>query len=243
MKTKLTSERKAIHVKQMSRWYDGYRGGAISYPYRVKQYLSKELSDQVATEIQNEIDKWTKILDSVPASKRCNKSNGNCWHNDLWPQWRLDAGEIAIPTELLGHNIFVRVLESYRKGNGQYGVRVMDKPYATFGYYVNSYLINPNDWHRNERLNFELKFDEEKGLYYVNEYRRVKTEPIEITRKNWPRATMRKLFMTKVREFEDSLINSGITINKLCEVNGEPGKPGLEHCFIDCAGPELVKTC
>ena len=118
----------------------------------------------------------------------------------------------------------------------------MDKPYATFGYYVNSYLINPNDWHRNERLNFEFEFDEEKGLYYVNEYRRVETQPIEITRRNWPRVTMRKLFMTKVREFEDSLINSGITINKLCEVNNRLDKPGLEGYFIDCTGPEIVKT-
>lgn len=246
MKTNLTSERKAIHAKQMSRWYDGYRGGAISYPYCVKQYLSKELSDQVATEIQNQIDKWTKILDSVPASKRCDKSYGGMWHNDLLPQDQLDSAETAIPSEILGHRIFVKVLETYRKGNGQYGIRVMDKPYATFGYYVNTYLINPSDWHRYnriKRLNFELNFDEEKGLYYVNEYRRVETKPIEITRRNWPRATMRKLFMTKVKEFEDSLINSGITINKLCEVNDAPGKPGLEHCFIDCAGPELVKTC
>lgn len=240
MKTKLTSERKAIHAKQTSRWYDGDRGGAISYPYCVKRYLSKELSDKVATEIQNEIDKWTKILDSVPASKRCNKSYGGMWHNDLYPQDGIDKAETAIPTEILGHKIYVKVLESYRKGNGQYGVRVMDKPYATFGYYVNSYLINPNNWHRNKRLNFELKFDEEKGLYFVNEYQRVKTEPIEITRRNWPRATMRKLFMTKVREFEDNLINSGITINKLCEVNNVLGKPGLEHCFIDCTGPEIV---
>lgn len=241
MKTKLTSERRAIHAAQTSKWYTGNHGGAISYPYRIKQYLSKELSDNVATEIQSEIDKWTKILDSVPASKRYNK-NGCCWHKDLWPQNRLDAEETAIPSEILGRRIFVKVLESYRKDNGQFGVRVMNKPYATFGYYVNSYLINPNSWHRNERLNFELKFDEEKGLYYVNEYRRVETDPIEITRRNWPRATMRKLFMTKVREFEDSLINSGITINKLCEVNNRLAKPSLEGYFIDCTGPEIAST-
>lgn len=46
------------------------------------------------------------------------------------PQNCLDAKETAIPTELLGHKIFVKVLETYRKDNGQYGVRVMDKPYA-----------------------------------------------------------------------------------------------------------------
>ena len=237
MKTKLTSERKAIHAKQTSRWYDGYRGGAISYPYRVKRYLSKELSNKIIAEVQDQINKWTKICNSVPDSKRFQSF---IWHNDLQPQDRIDDIETAIPTEILGHRIFVKVLETYRKGNGQYGVRVMDKPYATFGYYVNSYLINPNDWHRNNRLNFELIFDKGKGLYYVNEYRRVETKPIEITRRNWPRATMRKLFMTKVREFEDSLINSGITINKLCEANNAPGKPGLEHCFIDCVGPEIA---
>jgi hypothetical protein len=237
MKTKLNSERKAIHTAQTSKWYTGNHGGAISYPYRIKQYLSKELSDQVATEIQNEIDKWTKILDSVPASKRCDKSYGGMWHSDLLPQNQLDEAETAIPSEILGHRIFVKVLESYRKGNGQFGVRVMDKPYATFGYYVNSYLINPNNWHRNKRLNFELKFDEEKGLYFVNEYRRVETKPIEITRRNWPRATMRKLFMTKVKEFEDGLLNSGVTINMLCEVKGLVR--GLESYFIDCTGPEI----
>lgn len=240
MKTKLTSERKAIRTAQTNKWYLGDRGGAISYPYCIKQYLSKELSDKVATEIQDQIDKWTKILDTVSASNRCDKSNGCWWHNALQPQDGIDKAETAIPTEILGHKIFVKVLESYRKGNGQYGVRVMDKPYATFGYYANSYRINPDNWHRNDRLNFELNFDEEKGLYYVNEYKRVKTEPIEITCRNWPRARMRKLFMVKVAEFEDGLLNSGIIINKLCEINNVSGKPGLEHCFIDCTGPEIV---
>jgi hypothetical protein len=239
MKTKLTPERKAIRDAQTNKWYMGDRGGAISYPYCIKRYLSKELTDKVAAEIQNQIDKWTKILDTVPASKRCDKSYGGMWHNDLQPQDSIDDAETAIPTEILGHRLYVKVLETYRKGNGQYGVRVMDKPFATFGYYVNSYLINPNNWHRNKRLNFELKFDEEKGLYYVNEYRRVETEPIEITRRNWPRTAMRKKFIAKVTEFEDSLLNSGITINKLCEINNVSGKPGLENCFIDCTGPEI----
>ena len=237
MKTKLTSERKAIHTAQTNKWYLGDRGGAISYPYCIKHYLSKKLSDQIASEIQNEIDKWTKILDTVPASKRCNNYSG-MWHNALQPQYGIDKVETAIPTEILGHKIFVKVLETYRKGNGQFGVRVMDKPYATFGYYANSYYRSSLDWHRNNRLNFELKFDEEKGLYFVNEYRRVRTEPIAITRKNWPRTAMRKLFMTKVREFEDNLLNSGITINKLCEVKGIVR--GLESYFIDCTGPEII---
>lgn len=240
MKTKLTSERKAIHAAQISKWYTGNCGGAISYPYRIKRYLSKKLSDQIASEIQNEIDKWTKILDMVSASQRCDKSHGGWWHNDLQPQNRTDDVETAIPSEILDHRIFVKVLESYRKGNGQYGVRVMAKPYATFGYYVNSYLINPNNWHRNVRLNFELKYDEEKGLYFVNEYRRVKQEPIEITRKKWPRATMRKKFMAKVIEFEEGLLNSAVVINKLCEVKDLVR--GLESYFIDCTGPEIQES-
>jgi hypothetical protein len=157
------------------------------------------------------------------------------WHNDLQPQNKIDDEKTAIPTKLLGYTIFVKVLDSYRKGNGQYGIRVMDKPYAKFGYYVNSY--STYSWHRDDILNYELKYDEEKGLYYVNEYKRVITEPIEITRKNWPRATMRKLFMTKVTEFEDSLLNSGITINKLCDTRGLVH--GLESRFIDCTGPEI----
>ena len=237
MKTKLTSERKVIRDAQINRWYDGYRGGAISYPYCVKRYLSKELSDKVATEIQNEIDKWTKIIDSVPASKRCNKSNGLMWYKDLFPQDTTDSNETAIPTSILGHRIFVKVLESYRKGNGQYGVRVMAKPYATFGYYANLDRINPNTWYRDFRLNIELKYDEERGLYYVNDYHRVKTEPIEITRRNWPRVTMRKNFMAKVTELEDSLLNSGVIINKLCDTMGNIC--GLEKYFIDCTGPEI----
>jgi hypothetical protein len=56
MKTKLTPERKAIRDAQTNKWYMGDRGGAISYPYCIKHYLSKELSDKIATEIQNEIE-------------------------------------------------------------------------------------------------------------------------------------------------------------------------------------------
>jgi hypothetical protein len=44
--------------------------------------------------------------------------------------------------------------------------------------------------------------------------------------------------MTKVTEFEDSLLNSGITINKLCDTRGLVH--GLESRFIDCTGPEIV---
>lgn len=43
--------------------------------------------------------------------------------------------------------------------------------------------------------------------------------------------------MAKAAEFEDDLLNSGITINKLCEVKGIIHV--LESYFIDCTGPEI----
>ena len=51
-RTPLTPERKAVREAQESKLYGGYAGAATSWPYHVKRYLSKELSDKIRAEVQ-----------------------------------------------------------------------------------------------------------------------------------------------------------------------------------------------
>ena len=111
-RTILTPERKAVREAQESKWFDGYAGAATSWPYRVKRYLSKELSDKIHAEVQAKCDEWIAKLESVKPSKRI----GACchWCKELDPQWcGVDSHEEnAIPTQVLGHKICVKILDT-----------------------------------------------------------------------------------------------------------------------------------
>ena len=238
-RTILTPERKAVREAQESKWYDGYAGAATSWPYRVKRYLSKELSDKIRAEVQAKCDEWIAKLESVKPSKRI---SGFSWCDELHPQWIcVDSFEQnAIPTQVLGHKIYVKILDSYYKKNGQRGIKPIEKPVLTISRYVNS--PKGGNWHTfGDQLNFEIRWSEEKQLYFVAEYHRAQTEKVDISRRNWGRTRARKIFMNEVTQLEDRLTNAGFQIGELKETNTVFGwKRGLECKFIDCTGPEVM---
>lgn len=242
MKTKLTPERKAVREAQESKWYNGYAGAATSWPYRVKRYLSKELSEKIRTEVQAKCAEWIEKLDSIKPSKRI--INGCCgnWCKELDPQWCcVDSHEEnAIPTQVLGHKIYVKILDSYRKKNGQHGIKPMEKPVLEISRYFNS--PHDGDWHNiGEQLNFEIRWSEEKQLYFVAEYHRAKTGKVEISRRNWGRTRARKTFMNEVVKLEDRLTKDGIQIGELKDTDATIGwRHGLEDKFVACTGPEVM---
>ena len=239
-RTILTPERKAVREAQETRWFSGYAGAATSWPYRVKRYLSKELSDKIRAEVQAKCDEWIAKLESVKPSKRI----GACchWCKELDPQWcGVDSHEEnAIPTKVLGHKIYVKILDSYRKKNGQSGIKPMEKPILEISRYVNS--PHDGDWHHvGEQLNFEICWSEEKQLYFIAEYHRAQSGRVDTSRRNWGRTRARKIFMNEVAQLEDSLTNAGFQIGELKETSAVFGwKRGLECKFIDCIGPEVM---
>lgn len=244
-KATLTPERMAIREKQESKWFDGDRGYAISWPYRVKRYLSKELSDKICAEVQAKANEWIEKFNSIKPSKRYTKSVFSCnWCKELEPQKYYNSDDKnAIPTEVLGHKIYVQILDSYRKGNGQYGIKVMDKPAISFSSYVNKRSIG-DSWHCQDEARLNIGFDEEKQQYFICQYYRAENTPIErITRKNWGRTTKRREFMNEVKKLEDSLTNSGVNIIKFESTklffNGG-WLHGLEDYFIRCEGPDVA---
>lgn len=239
----LTPERKAVREAQESKWFDGYAGAATSWPYRVKRYLSKELSDKIRAEVQAKCDEWIAKLESIKPSKRVGKGTCGNWCKELDHQWIcVDSyEENAIPTQVLGHKIYVKILDSYRKGNGQSGIKPMEKPVLTISRYFNS--PHDSDWHNiGEQLNFEIRWDDSKQLYYVCEYHRASTGKTEITRKNWGRTAKRKEFMAEVEKLEDSLTKSGVTIGSLIDTDSVYHwyVRGLEKKFVNCEGPEVM---
>ena len=238
-RTILTPERKAVREAQESTWYDGYAGAAKSWPYRVKRYLSKELSDKIGAEVQAKCDEWIAKLESVKPSKRI---SGFSWCDELQPQWLcVDSFEQnAIPTHVLGHKIYVKILDSYYKKNGQRGIKSIEKPVLTISRYVNS--PKGGDWHTTgDQLNFEICWSEEKQQYFIVEYHRAESGKVDISRRNWGRARARKTFMNEVAKLEDSLTNAGVQIGEMKITHVELGwKHGLENKYVDCTGPEVT---
>lgn len=239
-RTTLTPERKAVREAQERKWFNGYAGAATSWPYRVKRYLSKELSDKIRAEVQAKCDEWIAKLESIKPSKRVvNRSN---WCEELRPQWCcIDSEETnAIPTKVCGHTIYVKILDSYWKKNGQYGIKPMEKPVLVISRYVNS--PHDGDWHHiGEQLNFEIRWSEEKQLYFIAEYHRAKTGRVDTSRRNWGRTRARKTFMNEVVKLEDSLIKDGVQIGELKNTDETiGGRRGLEDAFVACVGPEVV---
>ena len=238
-RTILTPERKAVREAQESKWYDGYAGAAKSWPYRVKRYLSKELSDKIRAEVQAKCDEWIAKLESIKPSKRI---SGFSWCTELQPQWLcVDSFEQnAIPTQVLGHKIYVKILDSYYKKNGHRGIKSIEKPVLTISRYVNS--PKDGDWHTTgDQLNFEICWSEEKQQYFIVEYHRAESGKVDISRRNWGRTRARKTFMNEVVKLEDSLTNAGVQIGELKVTRTELGwKHGLENMFVDCTGPEVM---
>jgi len=239
-RTILTPERKAVRQAQESKWFDGYAGAATSWPYRVKRYLSKELSDKIRAEVQAKCDEWIAKLESIKPSKRFGSYSN--WCKELDPQWIcVDSHEEnAIPTKVCGHTIYVKILDSYRKGNGQSGIKPMEKPVLTISRYFNS--PHDGDWHNiGEQLNFEIRWSEEKQLYFIAEYHRAQSGRVDTSRRNWGRTRARKTFMNEVVKLEDSLTNAGIQIGELQNTDATIGwRCGLEDKYVACTGPEVM---
>ena len=239
-KTAITAERKAVREAQESKWLTGYAGAATSWPYRVKRYLSKEFSDKIRAEVQAKCDEWIAKLESVKPSKRI----GACYHwcKELDPQWcGVDSHEEnAIQTKVLGHKVYVKILDTYRKKNGQSGIKPMEKPVLEISRYVNS--PHDGDWHHTgEQLNFEIRWSEEKQLYFVAEYHRAESGKVDTSRRNWGRTRAKKNFMNEVVKLEDSLTKAGFQIGELKDTDKTIGwKHGLESKYVDCTGPEVI---
>lgn len=240
-RTILTPERKAVREAQETKWLSGYAGATTSWPYSVKRYLSKELSDKIHAEVQAKCDEWIRKLDSIKPSKRFETYSN--WCKELHPQrCCVDSyEENAIPTKVLGHKIYVKILDSYRKKNGQSGIKPMEKPILEISRYFNS-PKDDRDWHHiGEQLNFEICWSEEKQLYFIAEYHRAQSGRVDTSRRNWGRTRAKKIFMNEVAQLEDSLTNAGFQIGELKETSTMFGwKRGLEKKYVDCTGPEVI---
>ena len=235
----LTPERKAVREAQESKWFDGYAGAATSWPYRVKRYLSKELSDKIRAEVQAKCDEWIAKLESIKPSKRI---SGFTWCDELNPQYcNVDCYEQnSISTQVLGHKIYVKILDSYYKKNGQRGIKPIEKPVLTISRYVNS-PKSVNWRYIGEQLNFEIRWSEEKQLYFSAEYYRAESGKVDTSRRNWAKTRARKTFMNEVAKLEDSLTKAGVQIGEMKVTHVELGwKHGLENMFVDCTGPEVI---
>lgn len=238
MKVKSDATRKNIHKCQEEKWLNTSCDITFSYPYRVKQYLSKELSDKILAEVLDKSNELTKKFNSIPKSKHRNKHTG--WHKDLRYQLNVDDDSTAISTKILGHKIYVGMLKIYRKGNGQYGLKLRDKPNVHCGHFINYTEFNGIKRYPKDKLYIE--FDEDKDLFCLIRYYYAEAKQnIDITRNNksyYDKCC--KKFNNAVKKLENKLINNGVRINKICNVDdGYIYEFGTFNRYIDCDGPEI----
>ena len=241
-RTILTPERKAVREAQESKWFSGYAGAAMSWPYRVKRYLSKELSDKIRAEVQAKCDEWVAKLETIHPSRRL---NGFDWCDELKAQccWVDRYEENAIPTEVLGHKIYVKILTAGRMENScrRIGIKAMEKPKLEIGRISDG----PNGVDGvvdGEHINFAIGWCEEKQRFFVAEYHSIQTESVEITSRYTWKAKALENFMNKITELEDHLIKEGVQIGELKKtdiwIDANPGR--LKWQYVDCTGPEVM---
>ena len=238
----ITPERKAVREAQESKWFDGYAGAAKSWPYRVKRYLSKELNDKILAEVQAKCDEWIAKLETIHPLRRL---NGFDWCDELNPQccWVDRYEENAIPTEVLGHKIYVKILTAGRMENScrRIGIKAMKNPKLEIGRISDG----PNGIDGvvdGEHINFAIGWCEEKQRFFVAEYHSIQTERVEITSRYTWKAKALENFMNKITELEDHLTKEGIQIGELKKtdiwIDANPGL--LKFQYVDCIGPEVM---
>ena len=241
-RTILTPERKAVREAQESKWYNGYAGAATSWPYRVKRYLSKELSDKIRAEVQAKCDEWIAKLESVKPSKRI---SGFSWCDELHPQWIcVDSFEQnAIPTQVLGRKIYVKILTVGRTENScrRIGIKAMKNPKLEIGR-ISDGPNGVDGGVDGEHINFAIGWCEEKQRYFVAEYHSIQTESVEITSRYAWKAKALENFMNKVASLEDHLTKEGVQIGELKKTDiWIDMKLGLlKFQYVDCIGPEVT---
>ena len=241
-RTILTPERKAVREAQESKWFSGYAGAAESWPYRVKRWLSKELSDKILAEVQAKCDEWIAKLETIHPSRRL---NGFDWCNELNPQccWVDRYEENAIPTKVLGHKIYVKILTAGRMENScrKIGIKAMKNPKLEIGRISDS----PNGVDGvvdGEHINFAIGWCEEKQRFFVVEYHSIHTESVEIASRYTWKAKALENFMNKVVRLEDHLIKEGVQIGELkkTDIWIDMQLGFLKFQYVDCIGPEVT---
>ena len=238
----LTPERKAIHAAQESKLFFGYAGATKSWPYRVKRYLSKELSDKIRSEVQAKCDEWIAKLEAIHPSRRL---NGFDWCDELNPQccWVDRYEENAIQTEVLGHKIYVKILTAGRTENGcrKIGIKAMKNPKLEIGR-ISDGPSSVDGVVDGEHINFAIGWCEEKQRFFVDEYHSIQTESVEITSRYTWKAKALENFMNKIAQLEDHLIKEGVQIGELKKtdiwIDANPGR--LKWQYVDCIGPEVM---
>ena len=241
-RTILTPERKAVREAQESKWFSGYAGAAESWPYRVKRWLSKELSDKILAEVQAKCDEWIAKLETIHPSRRL---NGFDWCNELNPQccWVDRYEENAIPTKVLGHKIYVKILTAGRMENScrKIGIKAMKNPKLEIGRISDS-QNGVDGVVDGEHINFAIGWCEEKQRFFVVEYHSIQTESVEITGRYTWKAKALENFMNKIARLEDHLIKEGVQIGELKKTDiWIDMKLGLlKFQYVDCIGPEVT---
>lgn len=239
-KTILTPERKAVHEAQKSKLFFGYAGAAKSWPYRVKRYLSKELSEKIHAEVRTKCNEWIAKLESIHPSSRL---NGFDWCDELKAQccWVDRYEENAIPTEVLGHKIYVKILTTGRVANGRIGIKAMKNPKLEIGR-ISDGLNGIDGVIDGEHINFAIGWCEEKQRFFVAEYHSIQTEIIEIISRYTWKAQALENFMNKIAQLEDHLTKEGVHIGEVKKtdiwIDANPGR--LKWQYVDCTGPEVM---
>lgn len=239
-KTILTPERKAVREAQESKWFSGYAGAVKSWPYRVKRWLSKGLSDKIRSEVQAKCDEWIAKLEAIHPSRRL---NGFDWCDELKAQccWVDRYEENAIPTRVLGHKIYVKILTAGRVANGRIGIKAMEKPKLEIGR-ISDGQNDIDGVVDSEHINFAINWCEEKQLFFVVEYHSIQTESVEITSRYTWKAQALENFMNKIAQLEDHLTKEGIQIGELKKtdiwIDANLGR--IKWQYVDCTGPEVM---
>ena len=234
MKTKLDKQLKQkLDVRHLKDYENGGWGAATSAPYRVKKWLSKELSDRLLAAAYAEWDRAKAAFDAIPASKRTNGWHSLC--KEL-VKWQTYTDGVALPVKVEGHAVHVKFIDCERRRNGRYVAVICARDAGSFYFDMTCNTTGAPRYDR--QMNYMVYWDENTRRFYALEWRRASTAPIPENkrRRNWCRKGKQKEFLKECEKLQAKLLEEGIEIASLVEDGGR----WHDQVYVDCHDPAEI---
>lgn len=191
-------------------------GAAESRAIRVKQYLTKELTEKILAKQEEVRQYWKAKLDAIPKSKRFDCYGdlvAELHDGDVWLFRDRKENEVF---KVADNMLYTGAIKTGRFPNGRYWAEIVkdaaEMP-IDFGYYVNTGWGYRSTYSQDH---LKLYWDAEKQLYYLVTFRRSSTEaiPENKRKRNWARSTKRNEFVRKFMSMAREIASEcgGLTI-------------------------------
>lgn len=212
----------------------GSWGAAVSTPYRVKKWLSKELSDRLLAAALAEWDKAKAVFDSIPASKRMTSYHSLCAELSAW-----EFHGAPLPVKVEGRTVYAAFTDYEQRKNGRRVAYICERDPVCFRFFMNGNTTGYPSY--STAMRYMVYWDYKAQRFYAYEWLRASTQPIpdEKLRRNWARKSKEREFMNECKKLQTKLLKAGIEIKSLVKDGGR----WHDDVYVDCYDAREIPDC